>query len=143
MSQDVPGWAHAPPLSVPAWSPVSLRPLLSPGTLVALQQDLRDSLPIASLVADPQVCGAEVESCPEPPALLSRGCPVHRAGMGGALCMPAAGTFQTVPLVCWSSDLTSRPCHFGEELFPSSLLQKPRASAQAGLCGSGFSAKLH
>ena len=44
---------------------------------------------------------------------------------------------------CWSSDLTSRPRHFGEELFPSSLLQKPRAAARAGLWGSGSSTKPH
>ena len=108
-SQDVPGWARAPPLPVPAWSPVSPRPLLSPGTLAALQQELRDSLPIASLVADPQVFGAEAVSCPEPPAPLSRGCPVPGVSVGGALRTPAAGTFQTVPLLVLRSDFQALP----------------------------------
>ena len=108
-SRDVPGWACAPPLPVPAWSPVSPRPLLSPSTLAALQQELRDSLPIASLVADPQVFGAEAASCPEPPALLSRGCPVPGVSVGGALRTPAAGTFQTVPLLVLRSDFQALP----------------------------------
>ena len=142
-SRDVPGWARALPLPIPAGSPVSPRPLLSLGTLPALQQGLRASLAFASLVADPHVCGAEVASRAERPVLLSQGFSVPRAAWGKLCACPLQDTFQTVPLVCCFSDLTSWPRPPWEKLFPPSLLQKPLAAAWAGLWGSGVSAKPH